>query len=177
MKSLVDRKAEGWASSTGLLLLLATFLLASPIAAERPVDHPVSRGRPVHVPTRGTQGEIGPVEGGGKWRVQPGNPERRRANARRLPEAPLEQKKWRARLTRHADKTVSGDFSIDAGTQKLIRQGRVEGRAEKGRFWGKVLDDEGRQAATFSVGMGADGQVEGTYVTSDGETGTFSWEE
>jgi hypothetical protein len=92
-----------------------------------------------------------------------------------MPDGPAESKKWSARLTHHADKSVTGDFSLDIAGQKLIRHGNVRGRAERGRFWGDVLDDDGHPAATFEAGIGANG-IEGNYTTVDGEMGSFTWD-
>ncbi|MBI3784163.1 MAG: hypothetical protein HY270_12270 [Deltaproteobacteria bacterium] len=92
-----------------------------------------------------------------------------------FPMARPNPKKWYAHLVHHADKSVTGEVSVHVANQHLLNHGRVDGRAEQGRFWGRVFDDDGNQAATFTVGYGANG-IEGTYVTSEGDSGSFTWD-
>jgi hypothetical protein len=116
-------------------------------------------------------------EGRGGWDVYPdGTNKHRHVRGRHIPTGSRASKRWHANLVRGADNTVAGDIAVEVAGKQVIQHGAVHARAEHGRIFGKILDDQGQQAATFEGVMGADGVVQGKFTARNDETGTFTWD-
>lgn len=179
-RPIAARAGLRWIAAT-MVAAVMSFASFLPARAERESEPPgrsaTQRGvpqRPVRIPTRGVRGEIGPLQLRGNWGVRPEHPRYRRAQARRLPTGSPESKKWDARLTLNEDRTVTGELNLDVGNRR-VRRGDVRARAERGHVWGEIVDENGEQVVTFDATVTPQG-VEGTFTTSDDETGTFVWD-
>jgi hypothetical protein len=85
--------------------------------------------------------------------------------------APLQR--WDLQVKRGDDNSIAG--RVDLGGSPLAAAGNVQGHIVGSSVTGTITDDDGKQVATFTGTITADG-ISGKYTDRTGETGEWSWD-
>ena len=131
-----------------LTVLTASLAVVASLTVERP-----SRGDPGRKPPALVRQFVG----AGSWR-------HRNEAARQA---------WQAQMKRFDDDSLSGRVVVVGSP--LMDHAAVQGQVTGADVDGVLLDDDGRQVATFSGAIRGAG-VSGTYTTADGDVGDWSWD-
>ncbi len=80
---------------------------------------------------------------------------------------------WHIQLKRLDDDSLSGRITVVGSP--LVQQARIEGQISGTEVYGVIVGENDIQVATFTGAIFKDG-MSGTYTTSDGDSGSWSWE-
>jgi hypothetical protein len=80
---------------------------------------------------------------------------------------------WQIQVKRLDDDSLSGRITVVGSS--LIQQAKIEGQISGTDVDGVIVGDDDVQIATFTGVMAKQG-MSGTYTTSDGDSGNWSWE-
>jgi hypothetical protein len=103
-----------------------------------------------------TRGTTGQAVGAGRWQSQRDG---------------LGSRDWHLQLKRFDDDSIEGSLII-VGSE--LNNVRLEGRVDGDDVYGAMVDDSNRQVGTFTGSIFAGG-VSGTYATTSGDTGNWTW--
>jgi len=81
--------------------------------------------------------------------------------------------RWSLDVRRGADNSLVGTVRVTGSP--LLEEGKVVGRLAGPAVTGRILDERGEVAATFTGEVGADGTMHGVYVDLTGESGRWWW--
>jgi hypothetical protein len=87
--------------------------------------------------------------------------------------AALAGQQWHVDALRATDNTLRGRVSL--GGSPLAHAGNLVGQISGQSLSGNVVDDTGKQIASFTGAITATG-ITGTYTDRTGETGNWSWD-
>ena len=71
----------------------------------------------------------------------------------------------------HDDGTIAGRLTVVGSG--LFSKGKISGKSDGTTVSGVVTDGNGTQLATFSGSVSPDGAMSGSYITSDGDVGSW----
>jgi len=80
---------------------------------------------------------------------------------------------WHIQLKRLDDDSLEGRITVVGSP--LIQQAKIEGQISGSEVYGVVVGDNDVQVATFTGSVFKAG-MSGTYTTTDGDSGDWSWE-
>jgi|GEM_PF-1557191 hypothetical protein len=82
-------------------------------------------------------------------------------------------RRWSLDVRRGADNSLVGTVRVTGSP--LLEQGKVVGRLVGTAVTGRILDERGEVAATFTGEVRTDGTMHGVYVDRTGERGRWWW--
>jgi hypothetical protein len=81
---------------------------------------------------------------------------------------------WQIQVKRLADDSLTGRITVVGSS--LLQQAKIEGQISGTDVDGVIVGDDDVQIATFTGTLSQAGAMSGTYTTTDGDSGNWSWE-
>jgi hypothetical protein len=83
---------------------------------------------------------------------------------------------WIVSVIRQMQPSLSGRVTVPAPKESMIDSAELTWRVDGAKISGTVQDADGKMLATFEGTATTGRKVEGTFTTSEGEVGPWSWE-